>query len=409
MKCFVTYQFRVYLILVFSVSILSNTKSQVLRNYSTISNDWEVRDKLTDDEKFQLGNKIGEFFNYYEWNYGSIDPVETVVPIVFHILYKDEENRIPREKIIEQVKLLNDYFGNKIRGPEDDPYLDNAVDTKITFCIGDIENPNIQFKQVGTEFESNKFNIYDEKEGFQNINPDSVLNIWVVDLPEDNAGWAQFPFRPGKTDGIVINSYYLKNKDEKYNSSKTLVHLIGSYLGLEDIWGEGGCTDDDVPDTPIHDGPNWDCYPQVHISACGGLTPEMLGNFMDNTPDKCAWMFTEGQSKRMALTLRKYRSGLIYNECNTKVRLTTTSSEDLSFTKDDITIFPNPTMNQIEIRSNKIIKEVKIIDNNGKTMKSLSKLNKENFTINIEDLNSNYYFIQFISEKNFEVKKVIKI
>lgn len=401
---------RLVLLFIIPLMLGSQIKAQTIRNYTTIDNDWEIRGKLSEDEKFKLNYNFSEFNNYYIWNYGSIDPIETVIPIVFHVLYTDESKKIKPEHLVKQVEIINEYFSNKIRGPEDDPYINDAVDTKIQFCIGDKDNPNIQYKQVLPDFLSNKFDIYDEKVGLKNLEPDNVLNVWVVDLPIENAGWAQLPFRPKNTDGIVINSYYLGELNEKYNKGKTIIHLIGSYLGLLDIWSEGGCTDDYVPDTPIHDGPNWDCYPQIHISGCGGLIPEMLGNFMDNTPDECAWMFTTGQSKRMALAIRMARQGLIYNECNSDIRLVTSTIENVSNNfETNIVLYPNPTLNIIEVRSNIEISKVKILDNSGKMVKDYNNINQSNFDLNIEDLKSNFYFIQLISDKNFEVKKVIKI
>ncbi|HMP32402.1 MAG TPA: M43 family zinc metalloprotease, partial [Saprospiraceae bacterium] len=97
------------------------------------------------------------------------------------------------------------------------------------------------------------------------------------------------------------------------HSGKTLVHLMGVYLGLQALWTNLECADDGVEDTPIHNAPNSSCYGQGHISLCPGNPMEMVGNFMDSNPDDCAYMFTKGQVARMHATLGElgYRSHLL--------------------------------------------------------------------------------------------------
>ena len=84
---------------------------------------------------------------------------------------------------------------------------------------------------------------------------------------------------------------------------KTLTHLVGSYLGLTELWGKGRCQDDRVADTPVHNAPNHRCPGKGHLTFCEKGAYEMTMNFMDNTYDQCMYMFTNGQALRMQAVL----------------------------------------------------------------------------------------------------------
>ncbi len=71
----------------------------------------------------------------------------------------------------------------------------------------------------------------------------------------------------------------------------------------------------------------------------------------------------------------------------------------------EITIYPNPTSNQLIIDSEQKINEISIIDITGKTLKVYTtSLN----SINVSDLPSGIYFIKLITNENTITKKLIK-
>jgi hypothetical protein len=169
-----------------------------------------------------------------------------------------------------------------------------------------------------------------EKGGSPSWEPRRYLNIWVGPLPDGTAGYAQMPGGNPATDGIVINSRYFAQADalERYGMDiplkgeypydygkpqdglgRTLVHLVGNYLNLYDLWNEDSpCTDDYVWDTPMHNAPNFGQPIYKHVSTCGAPDledpePEMTMNLMDNTDDVAQHMFTLGQVRRMHATL----------------------------------------------------------------------------------------------------------
>ncbi|MFL3662628.1 MAG: SBBP repeat-containing protein [Flavobacteriales bacterium] len=71
----------------------------------------------------------------------------------------------------------------------------------------------------------------------------------------------------------------------------------------------------------------------------------------------------------------------------------------------EITIYPNPTSNQLIIDSEQKINEISIIDITGKTLRVYTtSLN----SINVSDLPSGIYFIKLITNENTMTKKLIK-
>ncbi len=150
-------------------------------------------------------------------------------------------------------------------------------------------------------------------------------NVWVAPLAGGVAGYAQMPGGPAATDGIVLNANYfaeekvIRKEEDPYALGRTLVHLMGSYLNLYELWNEAQpCADDYVWDTPIHNAPNHTLDTYQHVSTCEGNPVEMTMNLMDNTRDTAQYMFTAGQVMRMQATLAK--GGPRYDLRNTPVQ-----------------------------------------------------------------------------------------
>lgn len=148
-----------------------------------------------------------------------------------------------------------------------------------------------------------------------------MINIWVAELDSGNAGYAHLPGAPSGIDGIVIDPDFFGNEEgtakAPYTQGKTLVHLMGTYLGLYELWNENEpCKDDLVEDTPLHDGPTSIAVRSDKNSRfvcfCPGTPTAMYMNFMDNSDDSQLSLFTEGQKKRMraVLTSGGLRNGL---------------------------------------------------------------------------------------------------
>lgn len=245
-------------------------------------------------------------------------------------------------------------------------YESRALLPYIYFCLPDsVGDVSIEENLIRRNVEASFFPISStmksrDSGGSDAVLPDQCLNIWICNLPDSIAGYAQYPGGPSATDGIVISYKYLIPSvavlnSLDYNKGKTLTHLVGNYLGVYELWNEENpCYDDYVYDTPIHNEPNhgFDMY-FGHITTCPGNDFEMIINFMDNTFDSLAFMFTKGQVDRMHCVLNspKYR-GLISNTmvvCNdtgTSI-IDSITAQSTAFIEDDVKVYPNPTRGDV--------------------------------------------------------------
>lgn len=253
------------------------------------------------------------------------------IPVVFHLMSGD--GKTPNaEQVKKQLAILNAHFGT-YTGKNTGKLPPNAIVAQyahfgsnlgISFYIPqkvqDIEGVHI----VKTDIKqwSPDGQLQDPKRGgVAPVDPEHVINIWVGELGKFNAGYAHLPGAPLHIDGIVIDPDYFGTNNgaaqAPYNGGKTLVHLMGSYLGLYELWNNyNPCEDDRVADTPIHNAPTESISSEKnarYITLCNGMVHAMYMNFMDNTDDELLTLFTPGQKSRMraVLALPNGRSGLV--------------------------------------------------------------------------------------------------
>lgn len=241
----------------------------------------------------------------------QIEPVD--IGLIFHILYTND-SRIAESVIQSQLEALNRDFGipELSDGHVNDPrgeYLRISADTKIKFHLGDVPDTEIELQGVAQLGNSRtQWSAYDamkdpNRGGSKAIAPDRYLNIWVVDLANELQSYSTSAYFPDGLSGVVLDHRFFgeqRTTAHDYTQGKTLTHLIGSYLGLRELWSLiEECGDDGVSDTPIHNTLNIGCPEYQHISMCGDGEIEMTMNFMDTSDDACKMMFTRGQVERM--------------------------------------------------------------------------------------------------------------
>lgn len=250
---------------------------------------------------------------------------ERVLPVVFHIIYQQENNvwNISNAQVMSQLQVLNEDFQRLNADTTNTPiaFRPVAANTGISFCLAQRDpqgNPTTgiirhQFPNT-TAWGSSAFDntvkpatIWD---------PTRYLNVWIANLSGGLLGWAQFPTGSGlpglsggnnaNTDGVVLLYSSVGRPpanpfNNVYNRGRTATHEVGHYLGLRHIWGDGGCSVDDFcNDTPVSDAANYGC-PTTHVS-CG--TVDMVQNYMDYTDDACMNIFTANQTTRMLTVLQ---------------------------------------------------------------------------------------------------------
>lgn len=293
------------------------------------------------------------------------------IPVVFHLVGVD----VNRGTIEAQLDLLNEYFS--VLNAETlfwadlaEGYKERRSNLAVQFCLASTgpigeQTSGIVHKSASVEHWTLDDQIKDARAGGSAAWPTAqYLNIWVGNLADQKAGYAQMPNGPKLTDGIVIDARYLgqtESNPESYNGGKTLVHLMGSYLGLYELWNdENPCQDDFVADTPMHNAPNYDCAGARHISSCAGNKTEMTMNFMDASKDDCLIMFTQGQVKRMHAVLSKDgpRGRLIQTAVQCQTLTAESIDADVSTSlsekalKLSVLVSPNPADRMITVSAN---------------------------------------------------------
>ncbi|MEM9680751.1 MAG: zinc-dependent metalloprotease [Bacteroidota bacterium] len=274
------------------------------------------------------------------------------LPLVFHIIYPKGSSTFSNEDIQWQIDQLNKHFSlaefNEKRAKYGASKFDHlAADTEIRFCLGEIffhPTDDILFK----DFQSIKS---DQTNGANPFFPKGNINVWVGGIAEIS-GFSQMPGGNWETDGIVIDRDFFGPQQYPYNEGKTLTHLMGNYLGLKEIWGDGHCMDDGIADTPIHNAPNYRNINsrQTHFSTCPGSGLEMYMNFMDNTEDTLLYMFTKGQKDHMHEVLRTTRNTLLLAQCKGFDATESIIRTNLNHDQPKLTIFPNPAIDVMNIQ-----------------------------------------------------------
>lgn len=250
------------------------------------------------------------------------------IQLVFHILFKTEEENISDQDIQEQIDRINLDFSAKNDDLSLVPELfqDIIGNANLSFVLASETPDGLPFSGIfrqQTELDNiaNQFSI-DSKQvikykvlgGSDAYYPESYINIWVGRSDEVFGVTAPLELAGSSDDGIIITPDafgIIEDSQSGTNLGRTLTHELGHYFGLNHLWGSiqtCGNDDDGIKDTPEQEAPYNDCpeFPQV---TCGSA--DMFMNFMDFTNDECLLFFTKEQVGVMRLTLEEVRSGII--------------------------------------------------------------------------------------------------
>ncbi len=257
----------------------------------------------------------------------QMQPV-TVIPVVFHVVYRTNQENIPDAQLLSQIEVLNtDYRRRNPDTTQTLPQFKNlAADTRLQFCLASRDpngNPTTGIERRFTS--TNSFDLSDavkfnEFSGLDAWDPNRYLNIWVCNLSADNLGYAQYPDGPADTDGVVLDYTTIGRPPfnpftSAYNLGRTGTHEVGHWLGLQHIWGSNdsaGCSDsDDIADTPNQDDATTGCPTGARVSCSNGPRGDMYQNYLDYTNDACMNLFTRDQAAYMQAVLNTSRSRIL--------------------------------------------------------------------------------------------------
>lgn len=353
--------------------IAQNDKVKSYRNYGTL----EVMKRLQQENPKVLDDK--KRIEYQTAQYirrGFLDSTIVLkVPIVFHVIQSPEMEPISQESIVSQIEALNRDFGEPLLKTDNEAmskegFVEKATSVNITFCLPAYdpygrETAGINYHQTSKAEWTTSDAIKNEREGGINTwDTKRYLNIYIADLENSLTGYAQMPGGPLATDGIVIDYKYFgvqREANHPFNMGKTLTHLVGNYLNLYPLWGQGHCEDDYVFDTPIHNAPNIGCSEYQHVSTCyEGRQIEMTMNFMDASNDECQFMFTHGQKRRIEAAFAKggAREQLLKTETicdiekkkeDSTIAFRTENETEKKPPNLEMSLFPNPAKDEINL------------------------------------------------------------
>jgi len=253
------------------------------------------------------------------------------IPVVVHVVYKEEEENVSLEQIESQIRILNEDFRRLNADTTLTPVVFQhlAGDIELEFCLASFDpqgNPTNGITRTATpnsSFSHNTDNVkYTAAGGKDNWDPDAYLNIWVCNLSGNILGYAQYPGGDPERDGVVIDFESfgdIGTAKPPFHLGRTGTHEVGHYLNLRHIWGNGGCGSDDfVADTPVASTANYNgapCdFPGANSCIVGtGDLPDMFQNYMDYSDDACMNIFTNGQKERMRAQFAPggFRYGLV--------------------------------------------------------------------------------------------------
>ena len=358
------------LIIAMSLVYITVHGQETYRHYST--NEYNAKQE---SKNLDLKLKRGQIENDVLKSKDIDTTGQLNIVTIFHVMLADP-NEIKDQDIKEQIKILNDCFNTKqnlhpklVKYDGKKKYNTSIASTE--FCVSN-NSSGITRKVFLESNPPDSILKSTQLGGSSPMQPEKYLNIWITQLDKNHAGYAQWPGGSVSTDGIVINADYFANKRDKsrkYEMGRTLVHLVGSYLGLIELWGkvDGICDDDYVSDTPIHNGPNYTADGSYHISLCTDEI-ELINNYMDCTDDEYVNHFTSGQVMRMRRMLASGgpRNTLTMQDCSEnklKDELTVSRAS-----KGNIKIIPNPNSGIFTVKSENInfIKTIIIHNIDGK-------------------------------------------
>lgn len=297
---------------------------------------------LATDEEFretydELNRFAAEHDRLVEADEIEARPSLVTIPVVVHVVYRNESENVSNGQIRSQLRVLNRDFTAKNADLDDVPETFESV----------IGKPGIRFKLakrdphgaatngiVRTQTTVSSFTYDPSASTGPARNPvkfasaggsdawpsDQYLNVWVCPQIQTTGGdailgYASFPGMPPREDGVVVGHRYfgtIGTATAPFDRGRTATHEIGHWLNLRHIWGDDGsaCTGTDhVADTPNQAGPNFD-QPTHPKPSCGN-DGDMFMNYMDYVDDVAMFMFSAGQAERMDATLDGARAKIL--------------------------------------------------------------------------------------------------
>jgi hypothetical protein len=355
---------------------------------------------------------------------GSNEPVLIRIPVVVHVLYNTDAQNISDAQIQSGLDALNRDFRRKNKDTANTPqrFKSVAADVEIEFHLATADPKGVATTGILRKQTSiPAFNMDDKiklsaQGGDDAWDSKAYLNIWIGNTRR-LLGYASTPGSDAAVVGLVINytSFGTIKASGPYNLGRTAVHEVGHWLGLQHIWGDAACGDDEVDDTPTQGGYTAGC-PTGFRSTCGNAPDgDMYMNYMDFTNDACMNLFTQGQKKRMRAQFAyggpRY-SLLTSTGLNTPwVEATPLPLEDTTAQLPFLNVFPNPAKNEVVLQSassDACIGTLYLVNINGMLVQKIN-MTSNTLKVNLTTLKPGIYVIQGVLKGTRIHQKIVKV
>ena len=347
------------------------------------------------------------------------------IPVVFHVVYGNDEQNVSDEKLFEQLDILNrDYARlNEDTINTRPEFLPVASATGIEFFLAEWDpqgNPTNGITRTQTDVGSFWLSMTDMKTtsagGIDAWDVNHYLNIWVCNMaipifnvpfilgfatpPEGAPNWPQGSgAEQPQYDGVVLHYQIvgsIDNPDATFatiSKGRTATHEVGHYLGLRHIWGDGDCSvDDGLDDTPTTgEAQQQTCdYSSNTCNDGPGDLPDQIENYMDYTDENCMNMFTKEQATAMRFVIENFRNDLLLG-----------THPKPQMLNSEVLIFPNPVedLAHLQIEGNENPKSISMYSVEHRLIKKMPY----GSTIDLSDLDSGIYLIvlEYKNHKGF--------
>lgn len=333
------------------------------------------------------------------------------IPVVVHVVYNGDEQRISETQVQSQIKILNNDFRKLNADGINTPayFTGLATDCHIEFQLatkdpqGRATNGIVYKKTNSVSFGFDDKLKYSSKGGDDAWDADRYLNIWVANLNIGLVGYSSPLGSSKEKDGIVVRytAFGDNGKVQAPNHlGRTAVHEIGHWLGLKHIWGDYVCGDDEISDTPPQKIATRGC-PSGVIQGCNNSDAGiMYMNFMDLTNDACMNMFTIGQRERMRTLFAEGgpRNALLKSN-GLDGSGSVTPIELPSETGTEIQIYPNPSNRIVTVRSSQELQQIFLYNHLGQQVFS-GRISNGQGQVDISNLKAGIYYLKTAASAN---------
>ncbi|MBK9254926.1 MAG: T9SS type A sorting domain-containing protein [Saprospiraceae bacterium] len=360
------------------------------------------------------------------------------IPVVIHVVWKNEEENLSDEIIQSQIEVMNEDFRllNSDKDNIRSIFKDRQSDAGIEFELKEIKrvktNSNFALSLTGLPDNVKR----PANGGSAAVNPDRHLNIWICRIqpipfiggqilgyaypPAGLDNWPDGVSAPSPDlDGVVID-YRAVGKNNPYpisiggttifSEGRTATHEIGHYLGLRHIWGDGGgifggesCSEDDgIKDTPNQGRQSpFNCdKSQNTCTDPTGDEPDMIENYMDYSDQLCQNSFTKGQIDHMRSVIMLKRQGIISSEINTELAKSPFVSPNPS--RDIFNVYLPDYFTDSDVK-------IYITDINGRLLNIQQNQKQQNLTIDLSAHPAGIYVLSTVNQNFLHTIRLIKI